>query len=145
MLTHPTLDQLIALGLQGMAKAFTELNDSDQTAGLRHAEWLALLLDREAVHRHDKRLGARLRSAWLRHQACPEDIDYRAPRGLDRRLMQELLKGDWIKAHENLAAVKMAKASHRPASLPGMTAMLGATQVTIRFIVRPSDMVLQAV
>ena len=55
------------------------------------------------MHRHDKRLGARLRSARLRHQACPEDIDYRAPRGLDRRLMQELLKGDWITAHENLA------------------------------------------
>ena len=115
MLTHPTLDQLNALGLQGMApthaagphgdpgQAFTELNDSDQTAGLRHAEWLALLLDHEAVHRHDKRLGARLRSARLRHQACPEDIDYRAPRGLDRRLMQELLKGGWIIAHENLA------------------------------------------
>ena len=98
VLTHPTLDQLNVLGLQGMAKAFTELNDSDQTAGLRHAEWLALLLDREAVHRHDKQLGARLRSAKLRYQACPEDIDYRAPRGLDRRLMQELLKGDWITA-----------------------------------------------
>jgi len=87
MLTHPTLDQLNALGLQGMAKAFADLNDNDETQGLRHAEWLALLLDREAVHRQDKRLGARLRSA----------------RGLDRRLLQELLKGDWITAHENLA------------------------------------------
>ena len=107
MLTHPTLDQLNALGLQGMAKAFTDLNDNDETQGLRHAEWLALLLDREAVHRQDKRLGARLRSARLRHQACPEDIDYRAARGLDRRLLQELLKGDWITAHENLAVHRL--------------------------------------
>lgn len=103
MLTHPTLDQLNTLGLHGMARAFTELNDRDEAAGLRHAEWLALLLDREVVHRQDKRCGARLRAARLRHQAAPEDIDYRAPRGLDRRLMQELLKGDWIAAHENLA------------------------------------------
>ena len=103
MLTHPTLDQLNALGLQGMAKAFAEFDDSKETAGLRHAEWLALLLDREAVHRHDKRLTTRLQAARLRHQAAPEDIDYRAPRGLDRRLMEELLKGDWIRAHENLA------------------------------------------
>ena len=105
MLTHPTLDQLNALGLHGMATAFAELDGGGETAGLRHAEWLALLLDRETVHRHDKRLAARLQAARLRHQAAPEDIDYRAPRGLDRRLMEELLKGDWIRAHENLAIV----------------------------------------
>ncbi len=105
MLSHPTLDQMNALGLHGMAKAFAELDGSDQTAGLRHAEWLALLLDREAVHRHDKRLATRLSAAKLRHQAVPEDIDYRAPRGLDRRMMEELLKGDWIRAHENLAII----------------------------------------
>ncbi len=105
VLSHPTLDQMNALGLHGMAKAFAELDGDDQTAGLRHAEWLALLLDREAVHRHDKRLATRLSAAKLRHQAAPEDIDYRAPRGLDRRMMEELLKGDWIRAHENLAII----------------------------------------
>ena len=35
----------------------------------------------------------------------PKDIDYRAPRGLDRRLLETLLKGDWIKNHENCAIV----------------------------------------
>ena len=105
MLSHPTLDQMNALGLHGMAKAFAELDGSDQTAGLRHAEWLALLLDCEAVHRHDKRLATRLSAAKLRHQAAPEDIDYRAPRGPDRRMMEELVKGDWIRAHENLAII----------------------------------------
>ena len=43
MLTHPTLDQLQQLGLQGMAKAFAELEANPSTAGLSHAEWLALL------------------------------------------------------------------------------------------------------
>ena len=102
MLTHPTLDQLNALGLHGMAKAFDKLAEESEVAGLGHADWLALLLDHETVHRHDKRLGARLRHAKLRHQASPEDIDYRAARGLDRRLMQDLVKGDWIDTHENL-------------------------------------------
>uniref|UniRef100_UPI0019CFF349 hypothetical protein n=1 Tax=Sphingomonas populi TaxID=2484750 RepID=UPI0019CFF349 len=32
-----------------------------------------LRLDREIVHRHDKRLGARLRHARLRHNAAPEE------------------------------------------------------------------------
>ncbi len=103
MLTHPTLDQLQALGLQGMAKAFVELDKAGDAATLSHAEWLALLLDREAAWRHDKRLSTRLRFARLRHQAAPEDVDYRKPRGLDRRLFDTLLKGEWIDAHDNLA------------------------------------------
>jgi len=102
LLTHPTLDQLNRLGLQGMAKAFNDLAASDEAAGLPHADWLALLLEREFVHRQDRRLGARLRYARLRHHAVPEDIDYRAPRGLDRTLLAALVKGDWIDAHDNL-------------------------------------------
>ncbi len=102
MLTHPTLDQLNAVGLFGMAKAFNDLAANAESDSLRHADWLALLLDREAAHRQDKRLGARLRYARLRHNAAPEDIDYRAPRGLERRLMQDLLGGGWIEAHDNL-------------------------------------------
>ena len=102
MLTHPTLDQLNTLGLHGMAKAFGELIDNDEAKGLPHADWLAMLLDRENVHRQDKRLGARLRHARLRHLAVPEDIDYRAPRGLDRGLLTALIKGEWIKNAENL-------------------------------------------
>jgi DNA replication protein DnaC len=102
LLTHPTFDQLNAMGFYGMAKAFQEITGAAEADSLSHAEWLALLLDREVVHRQDKRLGARLRYARLRHQATPEDIDYRAARGLDRRLMQDLLGGGWIGAHENL-------------------------------------------
>jgi DNA replication protein DnaC len=102
LLTHPTLDQLNRLGLQGMAKAFNDLAASDEAAGLAHADWLALLLEREAVHRQDRRLGARLRHARLRHHAVPEDIDYRAQRGIDRALLAALVKGDWIDAHDNL-------------------------------------------
>jgi len=102
MLTHPTLDQLNAMGLHGMAKAFKDMAANAEADTLGHGDWLALLLDREAVHRQDKRLGARLRYAKLRHQAAPEDIDYRAARGLDRALLRGLIEGDWINAHENL-------------------------------------------
>jgi DNA replication protein DnaC len=102
LLAHPTLDQLHGLGLQGMAKAFTDLTHNDEAAGLGHADWLALLLDREAIWRQDRRLGARLRHARLRHNAVPEDIDYRANRGMDRALLKRLIEGDWIEAHDNL-------------------------------------------
>jgi DNA replication protein DnaC len=102
LLTHPTLDQLHQLGLAGMASAFAELQAVSQTAELSHAEWLALLLDREITERRDRRLKARLRYARLRHHATIEDVDYRAPRGLDRALFQKLTAGDWIDVPQNL-------------------------------------------
>src|SRR4030081_2691849 len=90
------------LGLAGMARAFTELEANLQSADLSHAEWLGLLLDREATERYDRRLRARLRYARLRHQAAVEDVDYRTARGLDRALFQKLAAGEWIDAHDNL-------------------------------------------
>ena len=72
---------------------------------LVHADWLALLLDRETSWRKDERLTARLRAAKLRQQASIEDVDYRAARGLDRALFQKLSEGEWIDAHDNLALV----------------------------------------
>src|SRR5262249_19454942 len=38
----------------------------------------------------------------LKQQACMEDIDYKAPRGLDKSLMLKLATGQWIKEHHNL-------------------------------------------
>jgi hypothetical protein len=61
-----------------MTQAFPELEASDETATLTHADWLGLLVDRELTHRRDKRLAARLRYARLRQQASVEDVDYRA-------------------------------------------------------------------
>ena len=91
MLQHPTLDQLKHLKLQGMARAFAELSDNPQAGELDHAQWLALLLDREEAERNDRRLTYRLRNARLRHaDAAIEDIDYRTPRRLDRALVQQL-------------------------------------------------------
>ena len=102
MLTHPTLDQLHALGLHGMAKAFLDIEAAGEAASLGHAEWLALLLEREASLRRDKRLTVRLRHAKLRQQACIEDIDYRTQRGLDRSLFAKLVEGRWIDDYANL-------------------------------------------
>ena len=102
MLIHPTLDQMHRLGLAGMARAFTQLDADPHASELNHAEWLGLLLDREMTERQDRRLKARLRLARLRHQATIEDVDYRAPRGLDRALFQKLVQGDWIEAPQNL-------------------------------------------
>ena len=70
-------DQMHQLGLAGMARAFAKLEADPQSDDLSHAEWLALLLDREATDRHERRLRARLRYARLRHQAAVEDVECR--------------------------------------------------------------------
>ena len=103
MLNHPTIDHLKALKLDGMAEAFVELSGQDATGDMSHAEWLGLLIDREAANRTTKRFKTRLRAAKLRHVgAAVEDIDYRSPRKLDKTLMQQLATCRWIAEHRNL-------------------------------------------
>lgn len=102
MLAHPTLDQLHALGLHGMAKAFKELAVNAETRGLDHAEWLGLLLNHETTLRRQKSFEMRARAARLRHNASVEDVDYRAVRGLDRMLFLKLAACDWIRERRNL-------------------------------------------
>src|SRR5438270_12762955 len=92
------LNQLAKLGLSGMAQAFAEIEASGEGSTLTHADWLGLLVDREVTHRRDKRLAARLRYARLRHHAVVEDVDDRAPRGLDRALRHKLAGGEGMDA-----------------------------------------------
>ena len=102
MLTHPTLDQMQALGLAGMAAGYRQLAEQDNAAELSRDEWLGLMLDREAAMRADRRLTNRLATAKLRFvDACIEDIDFASRRGLDRRNTLQLAQGAWLKAHEN--------------------------------------------
>ncbi len=97
MLTHPTLDQLRQMKLDGMAEAFSDLQTQDAAADLSHAEWLGLLVDREIASRNTRRFQTRMRTAKLRHVgAAIENVDFRTPRKLDRALFQQLATGRWI-------------------------------------------------
>src|SRR5258705_455273 len=102
MLTHPTHERLISLGLTGMAKAFEEQRRSPDLDALPFEERIGLLVDREAAGRATKRLTTRLKFAALRQSACVEDVDLRTPRGIDRAVFAKLAGGDWIDRNENL-------------------------------------------
>ena len=105
MLTHPTLNRLVTLGLTGMAKALDEQQRQPDIAALDFDERFALLIDRAATERDNKRLVTRLRFAKLRQDAVVEDIDVKAPRGLDKTLFQKLIAGEWIERHQNLLII----------------------------------------
>jgi DNA replication protein DnaC len=105
MLTHPTQERLIALGLTGMARALEEQRRQPDVEALPFEERLALLVGREAIERESKRLASRLKHAGLRQQAAIEDLDTKAVRGLDKALFAKLAAGEWIERHQNLIIV----------------------------------------
>ena len=105
MLTHPTEQRLIDLGLAGMAKALEEQRRLPDVAALSFEERLGLMVDREALSRNNKRLGNRLKFAGLRQAAVVEDVDLKAARQLDKPLFAKLAAGDWIDRRQNLIII----------------------------------------
>ena len=110
MLTHPTHDRLIALGLTGMAKALEDQRRQPDIAALAFEERLAMMIDREAIERENKRLTTRLevrlpapvgRRRGRRHQGAA-----RARQGA----VPKLAAGDWIDRHQNLLIIGPSRA-----------------------------------
>lgn len=106
MLTAPTLEQLYALNLTGMARALAEQREQPATyGGLGFEDRLGFLVDRETTERENRRLERYLRAARLRLAASLEDVDFRAPRGLDRGQLLELAASRWVAAHQRVLIV----------------------------------------
>ncbi|MFZ2542098.1 MAG: IS21-like element helper ATPase IstB [Gallionella sp.] len=102
MLHQHTLTTLKTLKLPGMAAAFEEQFTLPATQSLSFNDRFGLIVDREASHRDNQRLGRLLKSARLKHNACVEDIDYRSGRGLDKAVMASLIDCEWIRQAQNL-------------------------------------------
>jgi DNA replication protein DnaC len=102
MLTNQTIDKLHDMGLDAMANGLREQMEQSQYHELSFEERLGLLVDREATWRENRRQATRLKAAKLRHQATVEDVEFRAPRGLDRSVVLSLAQGEWIANRHNL-------------------------------------------
>ena len=103
MMLEPTLTKLHRMKLSGMIEALTEQNQSSLYSGLSFEERLGLIIDREMTARENRRLTKLLKGARLRYShACPEEIDFRAPRGLSREVILSLMQNGWIKEKQNV-------------------------------------------
>jgi DNA replication protein DnaC len=103
MLVQQTIHKLEAIGLGAMASGLREqLENSSQYLELSFEDRLGLLVDKEADWRDTRRLASRLKAAKLRHPATVEDIDFRAPRGLDRAMILSLAQAGWVRDHHQL-------------------------------------------
>jgi DNA replication protein DnaC len=102
MLIQATLDSLNQLKLYGMAAALSEQLMQSATHALAFEERIGLLVEREVVHRENRRLSRLLQLATLKERACLEDLDFRSRRGLDRSQLASLTRCDWIRSGQNL-------------------------------------------
>jgi DNA replication protein DnaC len=100
MLIEQTLTLLHSLRLTGMAQALDEQRGLPDLAQLSFEERFALLLEREKAARTDRRLTRLLQLARFRVNACIEDVNFRAKRGLDRGVILRLASGEWIRDHQ---------------------------------------------
>lgn len=92
-----TLQRLSELRLAGMAAGLQEQLTNSACAGLGFEQRLALLVDRELHHRHDKRLAALLKRARLKYpQACIEDVQAGSGRDLERNAFTQLALSRWV-------------------------------------------------
>ena len=103
MLSEHTLAQLRGLRLDGMIHAIEEQARNATAVALSFDERLSLIVQREITWREDRRLQRLLKAAKLKvGEACVEDIDWRASRGLDRSVVAALAGGDWVRQAHNL-------------------------------------------
>ena len=103
MLIHPTINNLRDLKPFGMVHALESQLQMPEALDLGFEDRLGLLADAELSARNNKRLQSRLKDAKLRQSACVEDVDLKAPRGLDKTLWSTLVSLQWIPLHQNVS------------------------------------------
>jgi len=103
MLSQPMIEKLLALRLNGMAEGLQTQEQDPAARELSFLERLGLLVDQQWSWRQNQALARRLKIAKLRGNACVEDIDYRAARGLDKSVVRALAQESaWVRNHENI-------------------------------------------
>jgi len=102
MLTNATVEKMTALRLPALAEAFQAQLTRPEFAELQFEERVGLLIDAEWTAREQRTQRRRLKAAGLRHQACLEDINWTAARGLDRSVILSLGTCGFIRDRRNL-------------------------------------------
>lgn len=103
MMLEQTLSTLNHLKLFGMAKGLEQRLKNPAHADLAHEEFVGLLVDDEKTDRDNRRLVRLLKRAKLRYPAaCLEDVNYKAPRGLQKQLFLELANPRWVTNGRNI-------------------------------------------
>ncbi len=103
MLQEPMMEKLLAMRLHGMADALKTQQQDPASRELSFLDRLAMLIDQQWNWRQNQALARRLHAAKLRGNACIEEIDFRASRGLDKSVIRGLAQeSGWVRNHEHV-------------------------------------------
>jgi DNA replication protein DnaC len=102
MLNEQTMDLLYAMKLHGMADGYEQQRQQPKMAEMSFDERFGMLVDRQFRWREERALATRLRNANFKFEACIEDVDYRASRGLKRAQIDQLSSSEWVGYHQNV-------------------------------------------
>jgi DNA replication protein DnaC len=97
-----TIERLYDLRLGPMAEAFAAESKRSGDPALSFAERFGLLVERQWAAREEGRLARRLKLAQLKIEASIEEIDFRAPRGLERAVFLELAELGFLRGAGNV-------------------------------------------
>jgi DNA replication protein DnaC len=99
---EPTLEKLYDMKLSGMAQAFKEQLHHPSVNDLSFDERFSLLVDQQWTWQEERKMKRLLQNARLKLNACIEDIDFKAPRGIDKSVILRLANCDWIRNAQNI-------------------------------------------
>jgi DNA replication protein DnaC len=102
MLMEPTLEKLYDMRLNGMAQAFKEQLYHPSVNNLSFDERFSLLVDQQWTWQEERKMKRLLQNARLKINACIEDIDFKAPRGIDKSVILRLANCDWVRNAQNI-------------------------------------------
>jgi len=105
MLNEQTFEKLSTMKLFGIAEGLKDQMGRPDMDDLSFEDRFGMLIDAQWLWKESKQMKRLLKSAKLKLPASMEDIDYRAPRGLDKSILLRLGTCDWITRHQNVIIV----------------------------------------
>jgi DNA replication protein DnaC len=105
MLNEQTFEKLFTMKLFGIAEGLKDQMGRPDMDDLSFEDRFGMLIDAQWLWKESKQMKRLLKSAKLKLPASMEDIDYRAPRGLDKSVLLRLGTCDWITRHQNVIIV----------------------------------------
>lgn len=105
VINEETIQKLIEMRLSVMAHAFRDMMTSAPGDALSFEEKMGMLVDREWTDRQNRQLARRIKQAKLGMNASLEDLSCDPARGLDKALIRDLAKCQWVRAKHNVIAL----------------------------------------
>jgi DNA replication protein DnaC len=94
---------LTELRLPGVSSRYEGMQTDPGMEDLCFDDRLSMLIDAEVHDRHQRKMHRLLRAAKLKYpNACLENIDYKASRGLEKKTVATLKTCNWIKRYQHL-------------------------------------------